>query len=550
MQRYRMNFSTREMRKLRADCLVIGSGAAGLQAARTAAGLGRSVLLAVRDTLLDSNTNKAQGGIAASFGTDDNPSLHLQDTLVAGAGLSNEEISRLVVTEGPRDVAELSAHGAVFDRRPDGQLALGREGCHSRRRIVHAQGDATGAEVARSLLALASREQRIQALEHCYVVDLLTRRGRCYGAVALLAGEPVCLLAGAVILATGGCGQLFLHTTNPAGALGSGIAMAYRAGAAVMDMEFVQFHPTALALPGCPSFLISEAVRGAGALLQNARGERFMPRYHPMAELAPRDVVARAIFQEMEQAGEDHLYLDARKVSGAAEKFPMIARTCREYGVDISREPIPVAPAAHYMMGGVRTDAWGRTNIAGLYACGEAACTGLQGANRLASNSLLEGLVFGRRAGKQAAVDGLRVTDGLDWHSEGLRPAEVSELSRQTLALQRGMSRWLGICREGAGLSQAVAWFASLSLEYDGLEARSPEMLDFFSRLQLGSLMAWAALRRRESRGAHYRSDFPETLAAWRCHVADVKKKNAKRIGEKPYGITDVRNGQSALALA
>lgn len=550
MRRYMMNFSTKNMIKLRTDCLVIGSGVAGLQAARAAAQAGRQVLLAVQDTLLDSNTNKAQGGIAASFGADDNAALHLQDTLVAGAGLSNEAISRLVVTDGPKEVAELAAHGAVFDRRPDGRLALGREGCHSRHRIVHAHGDATGAEVVRALLALVSQEPNIEVCTDCCVLDLLTRRGRCYGAIALLEGTPVCLRAGAVILATGGCGRLFEHTTNPEGALGSGIAMAYRAGAEVMDMEFVQFHPTALALPGCPSFLISEAVRGAGALLRNARGERFMPRYHKMAELAPRDVVARAIFREMQLAGEDHLYLDAREIADAAQKFPMIARTCADYGVDIASELIPIAPAAHYMMGGVHTDAWGRTSIDGLYACGETACTGLQGANRLASNSLLEGLVFGRRAGWKACQELPVLSGELEWEYGELEPADNLDLAAGTQELQQYMSRYLGIRREAAGLAGAMGHFSALALQYGQRAAATAEQADFFNRIELGMLMAWAALRRRESRGAHYRSDFPDTLETWQCHVTDTREHSSKRIGEKPYGITDVRNGQSALALA
>lgn len=466
MQRYLMNFDTRRLPRYEADALVIGSGVAGLTAAWHLARAGKSVLLAVRDTLFDSNTNKAQGGIAASFGSDDNPELHLADTLVAGAGLTDRDIARLVVTEGPEDIRLLAAHGAEFDRTADGRLALGREGCHCRHRIVHAHGDATGAEVARALNAMVAQEARVRPLEHCYVVDLLVHEGCVYGATALLDGKKVVLRARATVLATGGTGRLFSKTTNPEGATGSGLAMAWRAGAEVMDMEFVQFHPTALALDGCPNFLISEAVRGAGAVLRNGKGERFMPKYHPMAELAPRDVVARCIFKEMQESGMDHAFLDATGIEGAAQKFPMIAETCRQYGVDIEHDFIPIAPAAHYMMGGVHTDAHGRTNLSGLYACGEAACTGLQGANRLASNSLLEGLVFGRRVAEDIVAAAARAEAQaapraafcaeLFFEEHGLREAAFSDTARLNRETQVLMTQYLGIRRYAPGILKAI----------------------------------------------------------------------------------------------
>ena len=522
MQRYLMNFDTRALPAYEADVLIVGSGVAGLSAAWRLAEAGKHVLLAVRDTLEDSNTAKAQGGIASSFGADDNPTLHLEDTLVAGAGLTDRGIASIVVTEGPQDVANLADHGAEFDRLPDGSFALGREGCHCRSRIVHAHGDATGAEVARALNAIVAKEENVRPLEHCYVVDLLVQDGRCFGAVALLGGKKVVLRAPATVLATGGIGRLYSKTTNPEGATGSGIALAFRAGAEVMDMEFVQFHPTALALDGCPNFLISEAVRGAGALLRSGKGERFMPGYHPMAELAPRDVVARCIFKEMQDGGMDHVWLDATVIDHAAEKFPMIARTCKEYGVDIEKEYIPIAPAAHYMMGGVHTDENGRTNVAGLYAAGEVACTGLQGANRLASNSLLEGLVFGRRAAENIVLcqDGARsATDG--WTFSGLRATAFSDTARLTRETQTLMTQYLGIRRYDGGIRRGLQEIQRLAALREGYAAETPDELDLRNRLVVCELIAQAALRRRESRGAHYRMDYPEKDEKWRRHFLD-----------------------------
>lgn len=522
MSRYLMNFATDTMKTYQAECLVIGSGVAGLTAAFNLAKQGKKVLLAVRDTLLDSNTNKAQGGIAAVMGTDDDISLHLHDTLVAGAGLSDPAISQLVVTEGPADIRWLIKNGAEFDRNADGSLALGREGCHSRNRIVHAHGDATGAEVARTLIALVQNEPNIQTLEHTYVVDILTANNRCYGAIALCQDEKICLKADHTIMATGGCGRLFSHTTNPEGATGSGLAIAYRAGAKLSDMEFVQFHPTALALDGCPNFLISEAVRGAGAHLLNTSKERFMPSKHPMAELAPRDVVARCIFAEMTKANVDHIYLDATIIPDVSTKFPMIAATCKDYGIDITKDLIPIAPAAHYMMGGITTDDWGRTNISGLYACGEAACTGLQGANRLASNSLLEGLVFGRRTAKIINETRLPKTNTeLFFKETSLTEKNQPFTTELTLKSQQLMSRYLGISRNAKDLATGENKLLKLTVACAGIAANTPAELDLRARLTTDLLILNAAKRRTESRGAHYRSDFPQTQESFNKHFHD-----------------------------
>ncbi|SDH04683.1 L-aspartate oxidase [Selenomonas sp. WCT3] len=543
MQRYLMNFNTRNMETRTTECLVVGSGVAGLTAAVRLARRGHHVLLAVRDTLSDSNTAKAQGGIAAAFGKDDNPALHLQDTLTAGAGLSDEAVSHLVVTEGPDDIRWLADNGAEFDRTADGSLALGREGCHSRHRIVHSHGDATGAEVARALNVLAATEPNIRTLEGCYIVDLLTHEGRCYGATALWHGRKICLRAQHIVLATGGLGRLFLHTTNPEGATGSGAALAARAGAALADMEFVQFHPTALALSGCPNFLISEAVRGAGAHLLNLDGKRFMPALHPMAELAPRDVVARCIFQEMTKANATHIWLDARHIKDAAKLFPMIAATCREYGVDIEKDLIPIAPAAHYMMGGIETDTWGRTNLKGLYACGEAACTGLQGANRLASNSLLEGLVFGRRVATIIGKTRLSQADsGLYWQEESLAETPLELVAEDSSLSQQIMSRYLGITRNATELACGEEKLRNLAKRYEGCAAHTPEELDLRARLTCDLLIVKAALRRQESRGAHYRSDFPEKDDAYRKHFSDKWQvyDDAKNINDEKIAAASI----------
>src|SRR5215813_3558292 len=383
------------------DFIVIGSGIAGIRAAVELAPAGRTVVL-TKDRITESNTEYAQGGIAVALSEEDDLSLHFQDTIDAGDGLCDAEAVKVLVQEGPPRITELIRHGAEFDRK-GGELAFTREAAHSRSRVIHARGDATGREIVRALITWSRQLDQIEYLPHSCTQSLIVKDSRCVGVTYI---EPVtnrirALYARAVVLATGGAGQLYLHTTNPDVATGDGQAMAYRAGAVMADMEFIQFHPTALAVEGAPRFLLSEAMRGEGGILRNPAGERFMPRYDKRAELAPRDVVSRSIYFEMKRGGWPFVYLDLRALDRGfvRERFPQIHATCLLYNIDVTRDLIPVSPAAHYIMGGVKTDTFGRTSIPGLFAAGEVACTGVHGANRLASNSLLEGLVFGARAG-------------------------------------------------------------------------------------------------------------------------------------------------------
>src|SRR5687768_1277609 len=384
--------------RIRTRFLVVGSGVAGLHTALRASSEAE-VLVLTKRSLFDSATAYAQGGIAAALGAGDSPELHRRDTLAAGAALCDAEAVEILVEEGPARVRELQTAGARFDLEPGGDFKLGREAAHSRRRIVHAHGDQTGAEVARTLIDRVSHSKLIEALERTRVLDLIVEKGVCHGVRAAVAGKPVEIIADATVLATGGCGQVYRYTTNPQVATGDGYAIAHRAGARLADMEFVQFHPTALDTPENPLALISEAVRGEGAVLLNEELFRFMPKRHRLAELAPRDVVARELFRE--KAGGRRVWLDARKLGRLFVKsFPGIFALCRARGIDPSTELIPVTPAAHYMMGGIVTDLRGRASLSGLYACGEVSRTGVHGANRLASNSLLEGLVFAERVAR------------------------------------------------------------------------------------------------------------------------------------------------------
>ncbi len=495
------------------DFLVIGAGVAGLRAAIELAPAGRVQVLAKRE-VKDSSTQFAQGGIAAALSDEDEISLHLQDTLNAGDGLCNPEAARVLVEDAPERIEELVAWGTQFDR--DGtKLTFGREGAHSRNRILHAHGDSTGREIQRALYAKVKTLPEISVREFEFSTDLISEDGRITGVRVIDEhGQHSSIHASAVLLATGGMGQLYLNTTNPSVATGDGVAMAYRAGAEVTDLEFIQFHPTALYLKKAPRFLLSEALRGEGAYLRNLEMSRFMAKYHPMAELAPRDVVARAIMHELEssRAKDPVVYLDMTHLDEVhiRRRFPRIYSTCLHYNVDITAELVPIRPAAHYAMGGVRTDLDGRTTLPCLYAAGEAAGTGVHGANRLASNSLLEGLVFGARAGKKmrdelkAPVQKVSELPPAAYSNGPVSvPAEASVSELQDL-----MWKDAGIVRTGKGLKQAIA-----RLEDIGTRVSRPHSRREFEARNLqiaGMLVARSALAREESRGAHYRIDFPD----------------------------------------
>jgi L-aspartate oxidase len=498
------------------DVVVVGSGIAGLTAALTASPRARVAVL-TKDALADGATRWAQGGIAAAVGDDDSPQLHFDDTVAAGRGLCDERAVRVLVDEGPARVRELADWGASFDSR-DGEILIGREAAHNRNRIIHSGGDATGREVETALVARL-RHTGATVIENARVVELLCDAdGRCAG-VGFRdrggSGPTRVLGAGAVILATGGAGQLWRNTTNPPEATGDGVALAWEIGAEVANMEFMQFHPTALALPGAPRFLISEAVRGEGAHVVDARGRRFLYDADPRGELAGRDVVSRAIWERLLEDGTDHVLLDCAPLGEAVrERFPTIAATCREHGIDIASQPIPIAPAAHYMIGGVRTDIDGATSVAGMYACGEVAGSGVHGANRLASNSLIEGAVFGRRAALAALEDIAERRASPPRHSDGRENARA--LRRGLSALDRlrdTMWEGCGVMRDAAGLRVALS--AAEEIRDATPAGGSLDDITVRQSATTAALVCRAALLREESRGAHYRADFPSTRDSW-----------------------------------
>ncbi|HEX9083535.1 MAG TPA: L-aspartate oxidase [Gemmatimonadaceae bacterium] len=493
--------------RIRTRFLVVGSGVAGLHTAWRASA-DSDVMVLTKRSLFDSATAYAQGGIAAALGAGDSPELHRLDTLAAGAALADAKAVQVLVEEGPARVRELATAGAQFDLEPGGNFKLGREAAHSRRRIVHAHGDQTGAEVARTLIKKVKESERIKVLEKARILDLIVEGGVVFGVKAAVRGKPVEIIADATVLATGGCGQVYRYTTNPEVATGDGYAIAHRAGAKLADMEFVQFHPTALDTPENPLQLISEAVRGEGAVLLNEEGERFMIKKHRLAELAPRDVVAREIFRQ--KAGGRRVWLDARMLGPEFRKrFPGIFAICRARGLDPSKDLIPVTPAAHYMMGGIVTDLRGRASLNRLYACGEVSRTGVHGANRLASNSLLEGLVFAERVARDM-IDTKPLTTPprkKNWEVPVLRDRGAAQVAADSI--RQVMWDFCGIDRSAKGLRLGHAKLTEI-------ESRLPQgATEEANMVQTSLLIADAALLRKESRGGHYRSDFPRAKRKW-----------------------------------
>jgi L-aspartate oxidase len=517
--------------EVRGDFIIVGSGIAGLRAAVELASAGEIVIITKADPN-ESNTEYAQGGIAAAIGPDDSPELHAEDTMTAGDGLCDARAVRVLCEEGPRYTRELLEWGARFNRDAQGNPALASEGAHSVRRVLHA-ADATGREIGRVLWQRVSSAPRIRVLRNTLAVSALVENGRCRGIRFIdERGEPGHVSGRATLLATGGAGQVFAETTNPEVATGDGVALAYRAGARVADMEFVQFHPTVLDVEGAPRFLLSEALRGEGAHLVDASGQPFMRRYHPAGDLAPRDVVSRSIVLESQRtSGPIFLSLRHLDDEDVHRRFPTIAATCLRVGFDLARDLIPVGPAAHYVMGGVETDLAGRTSVTGLFAAGEVACTRVHGANRLASNSLLEGLVFGARAGKamtdppQAADLPQAVTGSGTASGNVARKASATPLDEG--AIRSLMWKSVGLFRERVSLTAACKTLGAQSVALDEeLAAGSTLQHAEWRRANIvtvAALIARAALRRDESRGGHFRTDFPaRDDLKWKVHISDT----------------------------
>lgn len=509
-KRYLIDFDIQKLNKEECDVIIIGSGVAGLY---SAINLDRNLKIFIisKEAIDENNSYLAQGGIAAAVAEGDLPLYHFEDTIKAGAGECDVEAVKVLVKQAPNDIKILCDIGTNFDRNPDGTLTTTREGGHRRFRIVHALGDATGREVFDSLLRECRKRSNITILEDCFAVDLVTQNESCAGLIIKLKGEYKYIASKAVICASGGIGQVYKNTTNATVITGDGIAMAYRAGAELSNMEFVQFHPTAMynAEPKENKFLISEAVRGEGGILRNTNGERFMPQYHEMAEVAPRDIVARAIFSEMRKTGSSFVYLDVTHKDSEFIKtrFPNIYKHCMDEGIDITKDYIPVCPVQHYFMGGIKTDLWGQTNIKGLYACGEAANTGVHGANRLASNSLLEGLVFGRRCAEkinETIKDVQIIQPTLQYNSQSRGAIDALSIRNSIKSL---MNEHAGIERNEKDMNMALNKINEYITQLENSSLGSNEDMETINIAYIAALVLKGAIRRKKSVGSHYRID-------------------------------------------
>lgn len=517
------------------DFLVIGSGVAGLRAAIEMAPVGE-VTIVTKDIPTESSTEYAQGGIAVALSDEDEVGIHYEDTLRAGDGLCHPEAVKTLVEEGPLRIMELIEWGAQFDKEGS-KLAFTQEAAHSKRRILHAHGDSTGKELERVLLNKVKTFKTVKKYTHAFTLDLIVEDNECIGAYILKLKEQkvIAIHARAVILATGGAGQVYERTTNPLVATGDGMAIALRAGAILRDMEFVQFHPTALYLKGAPNFLLTEAMRGEGAILRNIKEEPFMKNYTPLAELAPRDIVSRAIISEMVKTGSSHVYLDLRHMNPdfVRKRFPGIYTTCLGYSIDITKDLIPVSPAAHYIMGGVKTDLNGRTNIRRLYAAGEVACTGVHGANRLASNSLLEGLVYGARTGMEAAKRiKVKFRNKVKERHFRFNKINSERLKNIRSDLKRLMWEKVGVIRCGKSLDEAMNKLKEWKefTEWDYLTREESELKNM---LTVAEIITLSSLQRKGSVGAHYRTDFKERDDNWQRHIEIFKKEEIEVKFEK-----------------
>jgi len=525
---YKLEFDVNEVRYC--DVVVIGSGIAGLYSAIGI--LEQSVTILAKDNLGISNSSLAQGGIAVALGIQDSTDLHLRDTIYAGAGLCDLNSVKVLVEEARLHIQKLCDMGVKFDANDIGTLSLAKEAAHSMSRVVHAK-DLTGYEICRTLISVASKKDNMQLVPNIFAVDIVTDGKECKGVLAIeqFTNHKILYLCSAVICATGGFGQIYSRTTNPKTATGDGIAIAYRAGVELVDLEFVQYHPTVLFSKGGNPYLISEAVRGEGAILKNVRGERFMPHYHPLSELATRDIVCRAIYQEMQKTNSDHVLLDVtnKNKSYLEKRFPNIYRTVLDNGIDMSKECIPIKPAQHYCMGGIKTDINGCTSLKGFYSCGESACSGVHGANRLASNSLLEGLVFGGRVAQhinnnKKITKKTRNFKSLARNSYKEKVATYDVQVKKT-EIRQLMDRYVGLIREQAGLEYALDKLAKINSLFYDKECIEVQQLELKNMALVATLVTQSALERQESRGAHYRKDFKDTRdLIWNKHI--VKKLN------------------------